>query len=312
MMESAHTTAELRRRGRIIAMAAEGVGDGAIAQSLGISMKTVSRWRRRYLKSGLAGLRETAERREPRRTIPAEKIELVVRRTLQEQPARGGAWSSRAMAAVTGVSEASVRRIWREYDIRPNLARGGADRKAMEWYFHGLYLEPGTRLLVLVREQCEGLGHEVDLTALMEEGRGCRAALLLRLLVARSGVAPGGSCDERLRRFLSEAVPASRKTDVLVAVEASPVEGSGRIGGLLRSQYPSVRLISVPSHAEWVQLLESSVTRLEKTPEGRAGEILADFGGRVHSYLENAETTFDWAGDKAHWPELAAKKAHSA
>ena len=304
LIENAHTTAELQRRARIIEMAAGGASDEDVARALGISAKTVSRWRRRYLRSGLTALRETAERRAPRRAIDPEKVEQIVRRTLQERPARGGAWSSRAMAAVTGVSEATVRRIWREYNIRPRSAHGPASGE-MEWFFHGLYLEPGTRLLVLIRERKDGYGQEPGLPALTEETRGSRAALLLRLLVARSGGVAGGSGQERLRRFLHEAVPASGHVDVLVAVEGVSPEVTGRIGALLQSEFPAARMMGIASHVEWVQMLESSVARLEKTPEGRGGEILAAFGGRIHRYLENAETTFDWAGPKA-------KSAHMA
>ena len=313
LIESGHTSAELQRRARIIEMAARGLSDDDVARSLGISVKTVSRWRRRYLKSGLAGLRETAERRVPRKVIPREKVDQIVRRTLQERPAQGGAWSSRAMAAVAGVSEASVRRIWREYDIRPQLVRDAAQASgsAAEWYFHGLYLEPGTRLLVLIREHGCGPGAELVLPATTGEVRGSRAALLLRLLVARSVGVTGGSGPERLRWFLHQAMPKAGGMDVLVAVEGVSPEVTGRIGAMIQSEFAGARMLAVTSHVEWVQLLESSVARLERTPEARAGEILTAFGGRIHSYLENSETTFHWAGDATQWAAEKVKSAHT-
>ena len=288
LIESSDAPAELQRRARIIELAAGGASDAEIAQGLGISRKTASRWRRQYLKNGLDGLRVSTERRAPRRAIPAETVELVVRRTQQERPARGGGWSSRAMAALTGVSEASVRRIWREHNIRPHLPRGPVNGRAADWELHGLFLEPGTRLLVLAREQAG----EAGLPALSSEGRGSRAALLLRLLVARSGSVAAGSGEAGLRRFLGEAVAGLRERDVLVAVEATTAGETGRIRALVQSAIPAARLLDVASHVEWVQLLESSVARLER---GAAGDILAAFGGRIQSYLENGETSFQWA-----------------
>lgn len=283
LIESSDTPAELQRRARIIEMAAGGASDAEVARRLGISTKTVSRWRRQYLKNGMDGLRESTERRAPRRAIPTETVDLVVRRTLQERPARGGAWSSRGMAALTGVSEASVRRIWRERNIRPYSPNG----PFTEWELHGLFLEPGTRLLVLVREHAG----EAGLPALSSEGRGSRAALLLRLLVARSGSVEAGSGDEGLRQFLGEVAAELGERAVLIAVETGPAGETGRIGALVRSEIPAARLLAMASHVEWVQLLESSVARLEKGP---AGELLASFGGRIQSYLENGETTFQW------------------
>ena len=54
--------ARVVERARIVLRAAAGEQDKAIAQDMGMTPKKVSRWRRRYLTLGLAGLQKDAPR----------------------------------------------------------------------------------------------------------------------------------------------------------------------------------------------------------------------------------------------------------
>jgi hypothetical protein len=45
----------------------------------------------------------------------------VVEKTTQTKPANATRWSTRTMAAEAGISEASVRRIWRANGLKPHL-----------------------------------------------------------------------------------------------------------------------------------------------------------------------------------------------
>jgi len=107
----------LARRARIVLLAAEGLGNTAIAGKVGVSRPTVLLWRGRYEVGGVAAL-EDLDR--PGRPPRVEQAEVVVA-TLQEPPARLGVthWSSRLLARELGIGNGTVAKIWRRWDLQP-------------------------------------------------------------------------------------------------------------------------------------------------------------------------------------------------
>jgi hypothetical protein len=82
-------------RARVILLAAAGKQDLEIAAEIGISNQKAARWRKRFLKMGLAGLEKDAPRPGRTPTITAAKVQEVVRRTTQEKPSNATQWSTR-------------------------------------------------------------------------------------------------------------------------------------------------------------------------------------------------------------------------
>ena len=112
--------ARLVLRGRIVLLAADGYTDLEIAERLGMVPRTAARWRARFLKEGAAGLERDAPR--PGRTpaISAQTVLAVIEKTTQQKPSHRTHWSTRTMARAVGISEASVRRIWRAHGLKPH------------------------------------------------------------------------------------------------------------------------------------------------------------------------------------------------
>src|ERR1700745_1281463 len=83
-----------------------------VAAELGLSRDTVRKWRSRFLAMRLAGLRDAPRRGAPR-TISDDQVAGVIARLLLEAPPVGRRrWSTRLMAAETGMSQSAVSRIW--------------------------------------------------------------------------------------------------------------------------------------------------------------------------------------------------------
>lgn len=141
-------------RARLILLAAEGKQDREIAGQLGITPKKVARWRSRYLQAGWKGLEKDAPR--PGRTpaIAPAKIREVVEKTTRETPANATHWSTRTMAAATGLSDSSVLRLWRAHGLKPHLvetfkvSRDPHFAEKLETIV-GLYLSPPEHAVVL-------------------------------------------------------------------------------------------------------------------------------------------------------------------
>src|SRR5438128_364303 len=110
-------------RARIVLQAAEGLENQQIAQQMGITPEKVARWRNRFLHGGIAALEKDAPRPGRRRIITEHRVKKMVEMTLQQKPANATHWSTRTMAAAAGISEASVRRIWRAHGLKPHRVR---------------------------------------------------------------------------------------------------------------------------------------------------------------------------------------------
>jgi len=144
----------LVQRARIIRMAADGIQNKDIAHELAISRPTVQLWRQRFLAFRLAGIEKDAPRPGRIPEIPAKKVQAVVEATLHTTPPNATHWSSRSMAKVQGISDATIRRIWNQHNLKPHLLRTfkvSRDKHFVEKLYDvvGLYLNPPDKSLVL-------------------------------------------------------------------------------------------------------------------------------------------------------------------
>jgi transposase len=143
----------LVQRAQIVLLAAAGRQNQDIAKELEISRPTVQLWRERFLALRLAGLERDAPRpgRVPR--VPMARVRAVVDATLYTVPPNATHWSTRSMAAAQGLSAATVRRIWRQHNLKPHLIETfklSRDKQFAEKLYDvvGLYLNPPDKALV--------------------------------------------------------------------------------------------------------------------------------------------------------------------
>jgi transposase len=116
------TPARVVQRARIVLLAAEGKQDLKIARLLSIVPRTAARWRSRFLRNGIAGLEHDGPRPGRTPSISPDLVRMVIAKTTQERPPHATHWSTRTTAAVAGISEARLRRIWHGHALtRGNL-----------------------------------------------------------------------------------------------------------------------------------------------------------------------------------------------
>ena len=120
-MRDRNTPQKVVWRARIVLLAGDGLRAEAIAATVGKSLLTVRRWRRRYVAKGVDGLLKDATRPSRVKPLSPDKIKQVVRMALHEKPPNATHWSVRSMAAVAGVSYSSVQRISRAHGLKPHL-----------------------------------------------------------------------------------------------------------------------------------------------------------------------------------------------
>ena len=150
--------ARLVERARIVLLAADGMENKQIARRMNLTEKKTARWRSRFLAGGIAALQKDAPRPGKPRTITGGQVKRVVEMTLHQKPANATHWSTRTMALAAGISEATVRRIWRAHGLKPHLVRTfklSRDPRFTEKLedIVGLYLNPPEHAIVLCADE---------------------------------------------------------------------------------------------------------------------------------------------------------------
>lgn len=147
------TAQALAFRSRIILAAAAGERSVDIAARLGCTDSTVGKWRVRFAERGLDGLHDEPRPGQPRK-ITDDDVERVIVKTLEERPVNATHWSTRSMAAATGLNQTAISRIWRAFGLKPHLLESfkiSPDPQFIDKVrdIVGLYLNPPDAAVVL-------------------------------------------------------------------------------------------------------------------------------------------------------------------
>ena len=148
------TAQALALRARIVLASAAGAPNTEVAARLGVTVQTVGKWRARFVERRVAGLRDEPRPGQPRKITDAQ-VEDVIVRTLETAPPDGGThWSTRRMAAATGLNQTAVSKIWRAFGLQPHRVEQfklSTDPLFIEKVrdIVGVYLDPPERAVVL-------------------------------------------------------------------------------------------------------------------------------------------------------------------
>jgi transposase len=262
-------------RCRIVLAAAEGRSSKEIAAEVGCHPDTVGKWRGRFASRGLDGLHDEPRPGKPR-SISDEQVERVIVMTLEERPANATQWSTRSMAAATGMSQSAISRIWRAFGLKPHQTEAfklSPDPQFIDKVrdIVGLYLNPPEAAVVLCvdeKAQIRALDRSAPVLPLMpgvparqthDYVRNGTTNLYAALDVASGQVitemTPRHRAEE-FRRFLNRidaAVPSH--LDVHVVLDNSSTHKTPSIQRWLL-RHPRFTLHFTPTYSSWLNLVE--------------------------------------------------------
>ena len=262
-------------RARIILECASGASNAAVAAKLRTTGFTVGLWRNRFIVEGIAGLGDEPRPGAPRE-IGDEKIERVVRMTLEKTPKGATHWSSRMLAAKTGMSQSTISRIWRAFGLKPHRAEGfqlSSDPLLIDKVrdIVGLYLDPPHHALILCvdeKSQIQALSRTQPVLPMRigqlerrthDYTRHGVTSLFAALDIATGNVL--GKCYRRHRsvefldflKKIDAAVPA--ELDVHLVLDNYGTHKTALVRGWLLKR-PRYHLHFTPTHASWLNQVE--------------------------------------------------------
>src|ERR1700686_2380543 len=112
----------LVRRARIVLMSAEGVSNQTIAARCGVSVPTISHWRRCWRERGVAGLHGELRPGRPR-SHDDEEVGELKRKVLHSPQPNASHWSVRTVAADAGISKSTVSRYFALFGLQPHRTK---------------------------------------------------------------------------------------------------------------------------------------------------------------------------------------------
>jgi transposase len=271
----AKSSQALAQRCRIVLACASGASNIEVAQRLGVSRPTVTKWRARFLARRLEGLADEPRPGAPRK-ITDEQVERVLVTTLETTPKDATHWSTRSLARALGMSQTAVSRIWRAFGLKPHLQETwklSTDPQFIDKVrdIVGLYLNPPQAALVLCVDEktsVQALDRTAPILPLLP-GTPQRAThdyvrhgvtnLYAALEMASGKVISQMTARHRAVEFkcflahIDQQVPAG--LDVHVICDNSSTHKTEVIGRWL-VRHPRFHLHFTPTYSSWLNLVE--------------------------------------------------------
>src|SRR5689334_9921347 len=298
---------QLALRSRIVLACADGHTNTAVAEQLGINKVTVGKWRARFVRHRLEGLTDEPRPGAPR-TVTDDAVERVIVKTLESKPVDATHWSTRSMAAATGMSQTAISRIWRAFGLKPHQTESfklSPDPQFIDKVrdIVGLYLNPPEAAVVLCvdeKAQIQALDRTAPVLPLMpgvaerrshDYVRNGTTNLYAALDVASGNVIAAMTPRHRaqeFRRFLNRidaAVPAH--LDVHVVLDNSSTHKTPSIQRCL-VRHPRFTLHFTPTYSSWLNLVERWFAELTtKWIKRNAHRSVRDLVASIRTWINN-------------------------
>ena len=279
-------------RAQIVLLAAEGLSASRIAERVGCSEKLVKRWRARYERDGLDGLRDRPRSGRPLTHGPEARARLIAKACTRPEPteqgARRGRFTYRELGEAVGMSESQAHVILQRADIKPHRTDYWIMSDFTDPQFEerlqevcGLYVDPPENVLVVSIDEKTGIQAKAPTkpdTAPApgkparrehEYERNGTQCLFACLKVAEGDVLAMPSKTRNrhdLIRFLDHLdgeIPTVEDQQIVAVSDNLSTRTTKEVGEWLE-EHPRWRFQFTPTHASWLNQIEIFFSILHK------------------------------------------------
>lgn len=317
--------ARLAKRARILLLAADGVSNRTIGETVEMHYNQVAVWRRRYAQLGLAGLGDDERPGRPP-VYDHDAVLLLVKTVTEPPPDNATRWTMDALAAVMNahgiaISASQVWRICRGLDLKPWQVESWMTSHDPDFWERagdvcGLYLNPPENVVVWSVDEKSGMQatSRVNPTRPAVPGIPARrefeyrrngTAVLFAALDVHDGQVAGWVTDstrsENFVDFLGDLVACTPAgLDLHCIVDNLKTHSTDLVEAFLQ-EHPQVHLHFTPKHASWLNQVELFFSILERRLL-RRGEFasVGELAERVIAFIKDYNrraAPFRWTYD---------------
>ena len=278
-----NTPQKLVDRAEIILLSDEGLTAAQVVERKGISARTVYKWKGRFERQRIAGLKDLPRPGQPKKLTPG-KAKQILKMTVEQIPHESTHWSQRLMAKYAGVSKYHVQKVWQAADLKPHRLRTfkiSKDPKFAEKVQDvvGLYLDPPAHAMVLSvdeKTQIQALDRTRPMLPLRpgqverrthDYKRHGTRSLYAAFDIATGQVVGRVTRRHRAREFLAFLRQidrtVSKDLDLHLIVDNSSTHKTAEVKNWLK-KHPRFKLHFTPTSASWLNAVESWFSQLER------------------------------------------------
>jgi len=307
LKQDPHHSRRLKNRARIILMAAQGKTNRDIARALGVSRPTVQLWCKRFLVHRILELNDAPR---PGRPPISQGLRQKI---LNDRANNNPKLSRRSVARRRGVSEATVRRIWKSHDFQKPEDRPfwHEDWERIVDIFALFWAPPDSCLIVLDHKKSTVLRmkipgakkhkHEASPTDYKSDQI---TSLFSALNKIKSQLHDEIIHHHKYREFLihlkkiDDSIPANIKLNLLVGNQGSPTDNQVR---RWLERHPRFDLLEAPATDSWLDFIKDRLA-FKKNEKILAASLdsVSDLNGAIKAYLKNKNQkpkAFFWIAD---------------
>ena len=265
---------------KIVLLASRGLETREIAERLGISQKTVCKWRGRYVQKGLDGLRDNQRSGKPWKFSAEERLSVIT--TACKPPKTTTHWSVRDLQKEVSkkisrsISYVTIYRILKSIDLKPHqyemwLNSQDPEFEAKQAEIVGLYMNPPENALVLSVDEKTGmqaLGRKYPNKPMIpgypEKVESHYVRYGTKSLIAALAVHKGeviGKCYDHHRHeefidFLGEIERTYPDKELHLIVDNLSVHKHKDVKKWLAKRKGKIKFHFTPTHASWLNQIE--------------------------------------------------------
>lgn len=275
--------AEDSRRARLILMLTQGESYRSIMQQLGCNYTYISRWKRRFLDSRMAGLYSRHQGRSVQTCTP--KMEARILNVTRKAPTDGSThWSTRKLGNHLGISHMMVARVWARAGIRPHRMRRYMvsddpqfEKKAADVI--GLYLKPPQHAVIFSVDEKTAIQalDRLDPVLPLSKGRAERHGFeyyrhgtlsLYAALNTKTGEVVGKTAQrhtsEEFVAFLADIVANQPKgREIHIIADNLSAHKTERVRQFL-TEHSRVHIHYTPTYSSWLNQVEMWFSKIER------------------------------------------------
>jgi len=282
IVRAATSEARMVERARIVLEAGEGRSAAQIAGRVGCSANTAQKWRARFERDGLAGLRDLPRPGKPLVHDQAARARLIAKACTRPSPTESGArrprWTYRELAEQVGISRSQTHAILRQAEIKPHLLEQWIISDFSQPEFEeragevcGLYLDPPENALVVSIDEKTGIQAKGQVRPDLQARPGTPARrdneykrngtqnlfAALRVHTGKVTTMPSKTRNRfDLLRFLDQLeaeIPPGRQ--VIAITDNLSTRTTDEVEQWL-ADHPRWRFVFTPKHASWLNQVE--------------------------------------------------------